>query len=297
MPAPVLEPLAPQVWLLRARPGEAGPDNRGQVSNLVVAEDGRRLWLIGAGPTPAFARALDCHLRQRFGRRATDVVVPWARAEQALGLAGYAQARRWAHAEVAATMARQCPACLASLRERLQGAAGDLGAPADDPVRVPSHRVAGASGRLGPWHWWALPRNDDAAAPQVVTVWRWRDGPLFIAPGLLGDGQPPDGRGADVRRLLDSTRRLAALGAAQPGARWVGEQGGVLAADAPQRHAAYWQALQAAVDAAFARGELPAAPPPLPGLDAAWLAHPLHALNWQRAWRQTEDRYLAEAPR
>lgn len=294
-PALQLQPLAPQAWLLQAADGDSEAGNRGHVASQLLAMQGGRLWLIGAGPSPAWARALDCQLRQRFGRGVDEVVVPWARGEQALGWAGHRSARRWAHAEVAAAMARQCPVCLENLRQALGAAAADLGAA---PIRRPQRLLQGPQGRWGPWQWWALSRGDG----QTALVWRLHAAgaaPLWAAPGWLWAADtPPDARSGDVAALLQGSLRLQALAAADgAAARWVGEQGGVQDAQAPQRAAQYWAALQQAADAALARGELlPAAPPPLQdtlGLPAAWLAHPRHALNWQRAARQAEDRLFA----
>lgn len=278
------EPLGSGLWRIPASDGEAGAANRGFVSQLLLARDGRRLWLLGSGPSPAFARALDCQVRQRFGVAVTDVVNPWARAELVLGNAGLPRARIWAHETVASTMAEQCPHCVDRLRERLGPAASDLG---DAPARLPGRRFSGDHGRLGPFDWWALPR----APGRVATVWRHREARVTAAPGLLWFDGPPDGRDADIETLLASTRRLASL---VPGrVRWIGEAGAIAGDDDVQAHVAYWQALVASASAAVARGEVQADVPVAGAWPAAWGLHPRHALNWQRTWRQAEDRWLA----
>ncbi|MDE2453166.1 MAG: hypothetical protein KGL43_06200 [Burkholderiales bacterium] len=288
-PVPALQPLAPEVWLVPGAPAASGPENHGKTSHQLLAREGGRLWLIGAGPTPAYARALDCRLRQRFGHGATDVVVPWPHGEQALGASGYAGARLWVHSDVAATMEHQCPACAEALRAALGPAAAELGAA---PVAIPDRRFEGASGELGPWRWWRLWRGEG----QPVTLWRLRATPLYFAPGLVWQGGAPDSRLADVERLRASTHELVQIGAPDgAAARWVGEQGDPGDASTPARQATYWDALQAAVDAAFERGEMLDKPPPLAGVAPEALADPRHALNWQRAWRQAEDRFL-QAP-
>lgn len=287
-PVPELQALAPGVWLIPAPAAESGPANRGKIGNQVLALAAGKLWLVGAGPTPAFARALDCRVRERFGQGVSDVVVPWPHGEQALGVTGYAGARRWVHAEVATTMQRQCPTCAENLGAALGEHAADLGA---DPVVLPDRRFDGASGELGPWRWWLLWRGEG----QPVTLWRLRAAPLYFAPGLLWQGAPPDSRLADVERLRRSTQRLVEIAAADgERARWIGEQGEPMDAGAAARHLAYWDAIGAAVAGAFERGEMLDKPPPLAGIDPAWLAHPRHALNWQRAWRQAEDRALEQ---
>ena len=300
-PGPVVrfEPLAPGVWWVPAATGESDAVNRGQVSNLVLARDGRRLWALGSGPSPAFGRALACQARQRLGGPVTDVVSPWARPELVLGAGALVRAgggtravRHWAHASVADAMAEQCPHCVDRLRQRLQAAAADLG---DAPISLPRLRLQGEQGRLGPWSWWRLPR----AEGRWVTLWRLHGRPLWVAPGLLDGAGPPDGRDADLALLQQSAERLAKLaGADGPAARFLGEQGPPMGAEAPARHAAYWQALLAAAEAAVERGDDESAPAPaLDGFPATWAAHPWHGFNWQRAWRQVEPRVLAAPKR
>lgn len=291
-----LQPLAPGVWWLPAAPGDSTPANRGQVANIVLVREGRgaaaRLWALGSGPSPAFGRALACQVRRQLGGPVTDVVSPWAHPELVLGVAGLpGQPRHWAHAAVADAMAAQCPQCVDRLRLRLGPAAADLGA---DPIRLPAQRLEGEQGRLGPLDWWRLPRSDG----RWVTVWRLAPAgtaPLWLAPGLLQGGGPPDGRDADLALLQQSSRQLADLAAADgPAARFVPEQGPLLPADAPAAHAAYWAGLLDAARAAVARGDDETAPAPgWPGLPAGWQAMPRHALNWQRAWRQVEPAVLA----
>ena len=285
-PALRFEPLAPGLWWIPAAGGDADAANRGQVSNLLLAEDGRRLWLLGSGPTPAFGRALACQVQRQFGRPVTDVVSPWPRPELVLGLAGLGRVRSWAHAEVAAAMRQRCPGCVERLRARLGTAAQDLGAA---PVRVPDRHLTGASGRLGPWQWWLLGRGPGFP----VTVWEYAGSQARYAPGLLwGDG-PPDGRDADLDTLERSTRTLAeGLPDAASARQWLGEQGPPLPADAPQAHLRYWMALRAAVAAAVARGDADSgAPAPIAGFESM-LGQPRHALNWQRAFRQAEEAFL-----
>lgn len=299
-PEPVLrlETLSPGLWWVPAHAGESDARNRGQVSNLVLAADPadrRRLWLLGSGPSPAFGRALACQVQRQLGRRVTDVVSPWARPELVLGVTGLGKVRHWAHAEVAAAMAEQCPHCVQRLRTRLGVAAGDLGRA---PIPRPSQLLQGEQGRLGPWQWWRLPR----AAGRVVTVWRTDagDGPaaaaLWFAPGLLGGSGPPDGRDADLALLAASAGQLAQWlqSDASRLSRLLGEQGRPMAAEAATEHQAYWTELLAQARAAIERGDSDTAPPPAwPGLPAGWSTHPWHALNWQRAWRQVEPEVLA----
>lgn len=305
-PAPALrfEPVGPGLWLVPAASGDSDPVNRGQVSNLLVVRDGdapaARWWLLGSGPSPAFGRALACQMQQRLGGRPGDVVSPWARPELVLGVAGLQGAgdapagapRHWAHGAVADAMAEQCPHCVERLRQRLGAAATDLG---DAPIALPTHRLQGESGRLGPFLWWRLPR----AEGRWLTVWRLHDRPLWIAHGLLDGSGPPDGRDADLATLQASAGRLARWAAPDgTAAQFIGEQGPVMDSGAPARHAAYWGRLLDAARAAVARGDDEAAPAPgWPGLAADWTASPRHGYNWQRAWRQVEPEVLGAPTR
>ena len=297
-PGPVLsfKPAGPGVWWVPGQMGEADAGNRGQVSNLLLVRHaaGRRagLWALGSGPSAAFGEALACQARRQLGLPLAAVISPWARPELVLGVAGLQVGQpglpHWAHASVADAMAEQCPHCVDRLRLRLGPAATDLG---DDPIRLPTRRLRGEQGQLGPFVWWRLAR----AEGRWVTVWRLRHQPVWAAHGLLTADSPPDGRDADLLLLAHSLDRLAALAQPDgPAARFLGEQGAWLAAAAPARQAAYWRAIRAAAAAAIERGdEEAAAAPPLPGWPAAWAQHPWHGFNWQRAWRQVEPEVLA----
>lgn len=287
-----LQVLADDLGWLPSAVGETDAGNRGHVSNLIVAMHDGRLWLVGSGPSPAFGRALRCALHERWPALPIVLISPWPHPENVMGAAGLRPDQHWAHAEVALQMAQRCRNCVDRLRARLGAAAADLGA--DDPTRLPDRLVDGDSGRLGPFRWWRLRRADDV----TVTVWAHEGAQVAFAPGLLWDGRAPDGRDAELRQLAESTAALAGLpGLPQP-LRWIGEQGGVQPASAPGAAASYWRALLTAVGAALDRGELGEPPPALlEGIDAAVTGSPLHALNWQRAWRQEESRWLQRSLR
>lgn len=289
--------------------GEADASNRGQVSKLVLARSDQgapaQAWALGSGPASVWSAAPACQLRHQLGQRLGPVVSHWARPELVSGAAGVQQAlqatrlptaRHWAHAAVAPAMARQCPRCEGRLRLRLQSAASDLDGPA---IHLPDHCFRGEQGRLGPFDGWHLARAE-AAEGGGLTVWRLHGQPWWFAPGLLGgDDAPPDGRDADLAVLQAAAMQLAAWASVDgPRARFIGEQGAVMNAAAPARHAAYWAALRAAAAAAIARGDDEAAPAQaLTGWPAAWATHPWHGFNWQRAWRQVETQRLNEPTR
>lgn len=281
-----LQALARDVWLVPATGAESDARNRGHASHLLLVRDGARLWVVGSGPTPAFGARLRCTARQRLARVPTDVLVPWARAELALGIRGLAAPRTWAHVQVAEAMAEQCATCVDRLRQRLGPAAVDLG---DDPVRLPQRRLQGSAGRLGPFDWWVLPRS----AGRVVTVLHHRVSGVMSAHGLLwGDG-PPDARDADLRLLAEAVTRLPALG--HPGTRWVGENGPLLDDAGVRAQGDYLRALRQAAHDALVLGQQELDAPPLVGHEAI-TGHARHALNWQRAWRQVEPQVLATPP-
>jgi hypothetical protein len=190
-------------------------------------------------------------------------------------------------AEVAAAMRQRCVRCIARLQSRLGDAATDV---SDSAIVIPDHLLVGESGTVGPLRWWRLTRDTD----QVVTVFRLLDRPYWFAPGLLWSDSSPDGRDADIETMRKSTQALRGLAAADGSvAHWLGEQGPPAAADLAQGHESYWAALLAAVDLSVERGDNETAPPPpLPGLTPERAAHPWHGFNWQRAWRQSEDRLL-----
>jgi len=290
------QPLGAGLWCLPGQPGEADEANRGQVVNLLLAVHAGRLWLLGSGPSPAFGRALAASVQARFGQRPLVLVSPAPRPEAVLGSAGLAAEAHWAHAATAAQMAARCADCVQRLRQRLGEAAGDLGP--GDPVRLPGRLLQGVAGRLGPWSWREFARGE--ASP--TTAWAHDAAGLVFAPGLVGDGGEaglPDGRDADLRRLADALQALRRWPRPRAGGwRWLGEQGPVQGDRAPADAAAYWRALDAAVTAALERGETGEQPARiLPGVPPAATARPLHALNWQRAWRQAEDRWLQRSLR
>jgi hypothetical protein len=288
-PAVHWQRLDAQTWWFQAAEGDTSADNRGLVSNLVAVREGRRVWLLGAGPTPQAGRALACHLKRATGWQVTDVIAPWPRPELVLGQSAFVGARWWAHEAVAAAMRERCPRCEARLRLRLGSAAGDLGR---HPIRIAQALLRGEQGQVGPWRWWRLRRADATS----VTVFRHHQAPLWVAHGLLwGDG-PPDLRDAEPGVLTGAVAQLLQWAAVDgQAARWVPEQGPMQDAAAPQRHLVYLAALQEAVGAAQARGALETeVPDTLPGVPASTTAAPRHALNWQRMWQLMEQASFAE---
>lgn len=289
-PALPLEALAPGLWWLPAPGLDSDAGNRGQVLNLLVALHEGGLWLLGSGPSPVFGARLRCQLQARLGWRVVAVVNPMARAELVLGNQGFAGVPVWAPQAIAQAMATQCPGCVERLRARLGSAAADLG-PA--PTRLPDHHLPGTAGRLGPFEWQLVERGPG----QYSSLWHWRDAAgaqaWTVAYGLLGGAAPPDTHEADLQRLPALLAQLLQPPARAAQQRWLPEQGGPLERPALRAQQAYWQALLAAAQRGADSGEaLPRAPMDAQGPLPAWQQQPRHALAWQRAWRQAEDRAL-----
>ena len=284
-------PMASGLWLVPAAEGDGSAADRGQVSNLLLAVDTTEGWLVGSGPSPAFGRALRGALDVRWPGRRWTVVSPWAHPEAVLGVAGLGPVQTVAHAAVAQQMAERCAGCIERLRQRLGSAASDLGI--SDPVRLPATQLNGPQGQLGPFDWWRAARD----ARTTTTVWLHRASGITFAPGLLWAGAP-DGRDADIAELAAATAALRALPGLPAAARWLGEQGPLQDADAAARTARYWQALLASVGQSLDAGDSGMQPPAaLDGVPPALLRDPRHALNWQRAWRQLESRWLQRSLR
>lgn len=250
-------------------------------ATLVVVRDGARTWLVGSGPTPAHGWALACAVRRATGHAVTDVINTRAQAELALGNAAFAPARLWALGDVAQAMQRQCPRCLARMKERLGPRAQDL---ADSMIRVPTLRVdrgAASSGRLGPFRWWALER---AAGSRTLVLHHPADRTV-IAQGLVWMGGVPDLRDTTLTHLRQSLARLHRI---TQGRAVLGEAGGVGSPDDVASHLAYLDALEQAVGEALERGDLEAAVPALAGFAMKPNYGRQHPLNLQRAWRELE---------
>lgn len=270
--------------VLEAHDADPSAGNQGFTTSLVAVEHGPRLWLVGAGPTPRFAQSV----REALGRPVTDLVLTRPHGPLTLGAAAFGNARRWALGATAAVMARDCATCRAQLAQAIGAeAASSLLPPL---IRLPDHRVDPAghtSGRLGPFHWRALPR----AAGQPVLLLKVAGTGWWVAQGLVWPAAVPDLRGTD-EAVIDATWR-GLHDAMEPGERVIGERGEPGGRIEPQRHARYLQALQRAVDAALASGRsageavLDLALPPAQALQ--------HALNTQRVWRAREEAWLRAA--
>ena len=281
---PTLLRVSANVWRVVAARGEPEESNRGVTTQLVLARDRDRLWLIGSGPSPAFGAALSCAVQRTTGHTVSDVVNTRSTPELAMGNVAFANARLWALPDVMAAMQTRCLQCQAQLRARL-GIAGISLQP--QLVRVPRDPVAAAgvtTGRLGPFEWRALERMPG----ERVLVLRHCHDRIVVAQGLLWADDVPDLRDTRSDTLLASWRTLLAFSA---GSRLLGEQGGVVGPAAVGRHITYLESLRRAVEPSLIRGDLQGASgsaleltefASLPGYAIR------HPINVQRVWLELE---------
>lgn len=303
--------LGPDLWWLAARSQEASAANRGQVAHVLLARFDGRLWLVGAGPSPHFARQVQADVRRWLGRGVDELALTLAQPELVMGAKGYVQARVWTSAGLDRSLRERCGTCAARWKERLGAAARDLGQEGAGAVRFADRLFEGADGlegRWGPWVWraWQVSQRDGLQVHGLL--WWHAESGVGFAPGLLWGTSPPDLRDADVRALRRAWPDWAAWAQRQalnyPGtARWLGQQGPVLSgevwsAEAPVPR--YWQGLDEASSALVESGQLMVETLPLaqvwPGV-ATPLDRRRHELNWQRVWRQAEERlFEVESP-
>lgn len=279
------EALASDAWWWPGAAGETDAGNRGHTVALVAARHQGRLWAVGSGPTPRLGAAWARWLHSRSGLSVHALMSPWAHAEAVLGARGMRASAHWAHVAVARAMREQCAHCEARLRVRLGVAVSDMGR--GPVIDLPEQHLVGESGDWGPWRW----RRLGLAAERSLWVARWRDRPWWLAAGLLWADGPPDLRDADLAAVLAATVWLQRASAEEgAGLRWLPTQGPAQTGPALlEATVAYWRGLRAAVQQRQDQGGQETDPPGTwPGLVADWAAHPRHALNWQRAWRQLE---------
>lgn len=278
---PSFERISARAWRLPAARGEPDAVNLGLTAQLVLVDDGPRLWLVGSGPSPEVARGLAEAARRAAGRAVTEVVVTRAAPELAMGNIAFEGARIWALGDVISTMKARCPTCREHLKARLGPAGASLVPEALREPFLAVDRHGETAGRLGPFDWQALAR----APGERVLVLKARIDRLAIAQGLLWAGDVPDLRDTRSDVMLASLRRLRRIVGRD---RVLGEQGPFAEAAAIADQERYVAALRQAVAARVARGES------VPELELpAWADRPgyslRHPLNVQRAWREAEE--------
>ncbi len=281
-----IEKLAPDAWVVPAITDESNASNWGFTSHLVVVRAGPRSWLVGSGPSPAVAIAVQCALRKQLGLLVTDVLNPRAYAEVTLGNRAFATRRVWSHQEVAQQMRVRCPRCVERLSARLAGASS-AALPVATDAQIPNQVFSGAHGLLGPFEWWRVER----AKNEPVVLLRHRFSGVFISSGLVWNDITPDLRDADLSAML---KNLVWLEQRKPKIL-VPEQGPMADSNTIARQLAYWQELQRQVQAELAKANPVVSPDQLASQSSRsnWpLFKERHGLNLQRAWRQLEDASL-----
>lgn len=281
---PRLEAVARDVWRVATAGSEPDEHNAGATAQLVLVRAGPRRWLIGSGPTPAFAAALAREVRRASGAAVSDVIDTRAAPELVLGNSGLPGVRIWALPEVRVAMAQRCVHCLEQLKARV-GAAGTSLQPA--AIRLPTHRLprgADGHGRIGPFDTLALQR----APGEWTLALRHRASGLVVAQGLVWPGALPELRDTRSDTLLASLQTLRRWTGNAP---LLGEQGAPASGDAIDAHRAYLVALRGAIGPLLRQGLLPGTPEaaaelPAFALQAGYAER--HALNVQRVWRELE---------
>jgi hypothetical protein len=280
---PVLQRVSPHLWRVAAQRGEPDAVNRGETTQLVIAVEASRVWLIGSGPSPAYGARLACAVKRTTGRAVTDVVNTRAAPELAMGNVAFPQATRWALPDVIATMRARCVTCLERLKSRIGEAGGSL---QNDLIRPPDSAVEAR--RLGPFDWRSLPRSSPPTKGENVLVLRHRADRVVVAQGLLWDGDVPDLHEAHIDVIALSLRDLQKF---SEGARLLGEQGGLTQASAIKQHLRYVKQLRASVWAQLQRGDVQGASgitADLPDFASLPTYASRHALHVQRVWRELE---------
>jgi hypothetical protein len=284
---PQLEKISPHLWRVAAARGDSNADNGGLASQLLLAVDGDALWLVGSGPTPDFAQALACAIRQTLGRPVTDVINTRAVPELVMGNSAFPTARLWALPEVISAMQARCLQCLNRLKARI-GAAGASLQP--DIIRVATQPVL--SQPLGPFEWLEVER----APGERSLVLRHRSDHLVLAQGLLWSGDVPDLLDTRSEAMLASWQALLKFAGSDA---LLGEQGGLAQASDLRQHLRYVEQLRALLWAQMQNGQTLIAPsaaqdlPEFTGLPSYKTRHPL---NVQRVWAELEPKLFDVLP-
>jgi len=284
---PHLQPLGVNLWWLQAARGEPDAGNAGHTTQLLVLRAGRRVWLVGSGPTPAFGAQLACAIRRVAGAAVTDLINTRAAPELAMGNVAFAGARLWALPDVGAAMRSRCSECQARLRAQIGEVAGASLLPGS--IRAPNRAIAAAgrsTGNFGPFAWRAFERSGG----ERVLVLRLPQQRVTLAQGLLWAGDVPDLRNSEAAKLLAAWQELRGWSAHD---RVLGEQGGVVDAEAAaaafDAHTAYVRRLQAQLAPALERGEVWGANSFDESNEAALPGYvSRHPLNVQRLWLEME---------
>ncbi|MGS0756094.1 hypothetical protein ACVBEH_16460 [Roseateles sp. GG27B] len=284
---PPLDKISPHLWRVAAARGESTPGNGGLTHQLLLAVDGESLWLVGSGPTPAFAQALACAVRQTLGRRVTDVINTRAAPELTMGNSAFPEARLWALPDVISAMEARCLQCLNRLKARI-GAAGaslqpDIIRPATQPV---------LNSQMGPFEWLAVER----ARGERSLALRHSGDHLVLAQGLLWSGDVPDLLDTHSEAMLAGWHALLKFAGSDT---LLGEQGELARSSDLLAHIRYVEQLRALLWAQLQNGQTliaPSAAQDLPEFQALPSYKTRHPLNVQRVWAELEPKLFDTPP-
>lgn len=284
--------LADGLWVWDGANVDIDAGNRGHVAPTAVLIAGDRALLIDPGPSAHHAERVRRSLRCRFGAEVSDVANTHAHAENVLGNAAFAddaaagRVRIWATAATRASMARRCPACLQSLRERV----GEE-AMAGTGIVLPTHTLAEGDTLTIGHQRLQVRRVEQGHSDGDLVLWWPRERVLF-AGGLVVDGRLPELAQGSLDGWLAALRRLAALRPRVVVGSRVGDARGIAAT---QR---YLRTLRRGVLAAMDAGHLAEEPGLVPMREwRHWAGHAeRQGFNVQRAWRELEPLWMQQAP-
>jgi len=213
--APVAEPVAPGVYLLRGSGGEVGPDNRGRIGNagFIVGPGG--VLVIDSGVSRRHGQALLVAIRRVTPLPVRQLVLTHVRQEFLFGATAFqdAGAQIAMHPAAARLMAGRCEGCLKTLQrvlgnDEMQGTRvvkPDVLLGLDQPAVWQLGTDIGRPVRL-----LAYGKDGHSSGPGDLAVLDDTTGTLF-AGGLLDAGSVPDVQDADAQGWREALATLPGL--------------------------------------------------------------------------------------
>jgi glyoxylase-like metal-dependent hydrolase (beta-lactamase superfamily II) len=287
--APLLQQVAPGVWVWEGQRADISAANGGHVVTNVVLVGKRSLVLVDPGPSLAHGQALREAVRCKWGREVDSILNTHAHAENVMGNAAFVEPQRpiMATARTQASMQQRCPDCLQSIT-RAVGADALEGT----TIVVPNTWLAaGQTLDLGDWRWQVLEQRSAHTESDLV-LWNPTTTTLIAGGLVYRDRIPELAQGS----LVGWVQALTALERKQPTAV-IGLSTGTLADLVNTRRYlcdlahAVWAAMDAGPSAHdVASLHLPAF--------AHWAGYAeRHGFNAQRAWRELEPLWMGEQAR
>ncbi len=204
--------VVPGVWVWQPeRVGEISAANAGHVVPTSVVISGAEAMVIDPGPSHRHGQRVRDSLACRFGAQVRAVVNTHAHAENVLANSAFADALAAGQLEIVSSegtrsaMQQRCPACLASLTERV-----GADAMADTRIAWPSRVLqAGEVLRIGPHRLRVLPPAPGHTESDLVL---WDEASRVVwAGGLVYDQRLPELAQGGVDAWLLALDRIASL--------------------------------------------------------------------------------------